>query len=85
MEVANAKDKEKAYPLANFETPYVVRLWNTDVLSDPQACFTFNHPNKGFASIMLSTGRREGGGSEEGGREGGRGVGEEESFQLHQS
>lgn len=46
MEVANVKDKEKAYPHANFETPYVVRLHNADVLAEPQSCFTFTHPNK---------------------------------------
>jgi len=47
LEVSVLKDKEKAYPHANFETPYVVRLHNADVLADPQACFSFHHPNYG--------------------------------------
>ena len=47
LEVSVLKDKEKAYPLANFETPYVVQLHNSNILAEPQACFNFEHPNKG--------------------------------------
>ena len=31
----------------NFETPYVVRLHNCQVLAPPQEVFHFKHPNKG--------------------------------------
>lgn len=46
MEVSFCKEKEKAYPFANFETPYVVRLRNANTLAYSQPCFTFTHPNK---------------------------------------
>eukprot|EP00898_Chlorokybus_atmophyticus_P004141 jgi/Chlat1/4728/Chrsp30S04763 len=37
----------KAYnDLAHFETAYVVKLHNCDILSDPQPVFTFEHPNR---------------------------------------
>lgn len=32
---------------ASFETPYVVRLQNVNVLNIPKPLFTFHHPNKG--------------------------------------
>ena len=31
---------------ASFETPYVVRLHNVNVLDVPQPVFTFEHPNR---------------------------------------
>jgi protein arginine N-methyltransferase 5 len=37
----------KAYSdLAHFETPYVVRLHNVQLLADAQPVFVFEHPNK---------------------------------------
>jgi len=33
---------------APFETPYVVRLHNVAVISPPQPCFVFVHPNRGL-------------------------------------
>ena len=52
LEVTRMKDKDKAYPDANFETPYVVRLHNSNTLAEPQACFTFEHPNHGNCSVL---------------------------------
>jgi len=33
-------------PEASFETPYVVRLVNVNIMAEPQSCFTFVHPNR---------------------------------------
>lgn len=32
---------------APFETPYVVRLSNVDIVAEPKPCFHFVHPNRG--------------------------------------
>ncbi|XP_046557096.1 protein arginine N-methyltransferase 5-like [Haliotis rubra] len=44
-EVRQCKEKDKG-PEAPFEMPYVVRLHNCQLLSEPQKVFTFVHPNK---------------------------------------
>ncbi|XP_071091635.1 protein arginine N-methyltransferase 5-like isoform X2 [Haliotis cracherodii] len=44
-EVRQCKEKDKG-PEAPFEMPYVVRLHNCQILSEPQKVFTFVHPNK---------------------------------------
>ncbi|XP_068672225.1 protein arginine N-methyltransferase 5-like isoform X3 [Montipora foliosa] len=44
-EVSQSSDTGKG-PLAPFETPYVVRLHNVTVISPPQPCFSFEHPNR---------------------------------------
>ncbi|XP_067052038.1 protein arginine N-methyltransferase 5-like [Acropora muricata] len=44
-EVSQSSDTGKG-PLAPFETPYVVRLHNVAVISPPQPCFVFVHPNR---------------------------------------
>ncbi|XP_067931208.1 protein arginine N-methyltransferase 5-like [Watersipora subatra] len=40
------RDKDK-HPDTCFETPYVVRLHNCQILSEPVEVFTFTHPNRG--------------------------------------
>lgn len=45
-EARSNKEREK-HPLANMETPYVVRLHNCNVLDKPQPLFHFKHPNWG--------------------------------------
>lgn len=45
VETAGLRDKDQN-PVACFETPYVVRLQNVNVLADPQPLFTFVHPNR---------------------------------------
>lgn len=45
---------------ASYETPYVVRLLNVNIIAEPQACFTFFHPNLGeysFSPIPSQTER----------------------------
>lgn len=44
-EVRGCREKDRD-PEAQFEMPYVVRLHNFHELADPQACFTFVHPNR---------------------------------------
>ena len=44
-------DTMQAYLLAHYETPYVVRMWNAMLLSSPQKCFTFHHPNHGMHCV----------------------------------
>ncbi|MGH0128756.1 UNVERIFIED_CONTAM: hypothetical protein FKN15_044108 [Acipenser sinensis] len=43
-EVRMCREKDRD-PEAQFEMPYVVRLHNFHQLAEPQACFTFRHPN----------------------------------------
>lgn len=39
---------------APFETPYVVRLSNVDIVAEPKPCFHFVHPNRGkLASVCI--------------------------------
>ncbi|CAI9715887.1 protein arginine N-methyltransferase 5-like [Octopus vulgaris] len=45
-EVRLSKDKDKS-PEAPFEMPYVVRLHNCQILSEPKKVFNFRHPNRG--------------------------------------
>ncbi|XP_046843364.1 protein arginine N-methyltransferase 5-like [Xenia sp. Carnegie-2017] len=44
-EVSQCREPNKG-PQAPFETPYVVRLCNVDIVAEPKACFHFSHPNK---------------------------------------
>jgi len=46
-EVRSNKERDK-HPLANMETPYVVRLHNCHVLDKPKQLFQFKHPNWGI-------------------------------------
>ncbi|UYV74345.1 PRMT5 [Cordylochernes scorpioides] len=45
-DISTMRDKDK-HPMSNFEMPYVVRLHNHTQLCEPQALFTFHHPNRG--------------------------------------
>ncbi|UYV74344.1 PRMT5 [Cordylochernes scorpioides] len=44
-DISTMRDKDK-HPMSNFEMPYVVRLHNHTQLCEPQALFTFHHPNR---------------------------------------
>lgn len=52
-EVSQCREPNKG-PQAPFETPYVVRLCNVDIVAEPKPCFHFSHPNR---DIPIDNGR----------------------------
>lgn len=51
-EVRGCREKDKHH-LAHFEMPYVVHLQNKYDIDQPQALFTFHHPNRGLIYIHI--------------------------------